>query len=137
MRLNVDLDRVFLQKQSQDVIANLSGGRSIIETVYSIKYKVGGKLPISIGTIGTWTVPGGAKYLAGIDINWIARNNGIGTYLLKKYFSGYYILAGNQRVVSLYERLAKKRFNELSKKELKELSEIIMYYNGYGTFKLR
>lgn len=63
---------------------------------------------IPIGEVETWITNGRFKYVAELWIHPLVRRMGISTNLLKKMFKGYFISAGNERVVRLYERLGKE-----------------------------
>lgn len=79
--------------------------------IYKIKYNF-----LTIGTIVTLINDNGTKYLSNIDINPAFRSMGIGGYLLKRYFSGYYIMADNDRAGRLYARLG-KAYNKFTRQE--------------------
>lgn len=79
--------------------------------IYKIKYNF-----LTIGTIITLINNNGTKYLSNIDINPAFRSMGIGGYLLKRYFSGYYIMADNDRAGRLYARLG-KAYNKFTRQE--------------------
>lgn len=71
--------------------------------VFKIKYNF-----LTIGAVVTIiNRANGTKYLSNIDINPAFRSMGIGGYILKRYFSGYYIMADNDRTGRLYQRLGK------------------------------
>lgn len=71
--------------------------------VFKIKYNF-----LTIGAVVTIiNRVNGVKYLSNIDINPAFRSMGIGGYILKHYFSGYYIMADNDRAGRLYQRLGR------------------------------
>lgn len=86
-----------------------------------------------IGIIDAYTFSNGLKYINNWKINANMRGQGIGTYILKKYFRGYYLYNGNDRVKSLYNRLGKPQ-SEFSTKENKKYIEA---FASNGLFKIR
>lgn len=85
---------------------------------------------IKIGEIRTLVSSLNLKYIENIEIYEQYQNNGIATYLLTKYFKGYFISAGNIRVISLYNRIGRDqtRFTD-------DECRILAYNTGmYGTF---
>lgn len=87
--------------------------------VYKIKYN-----HLTIGTVVTVTNRiENTKYLANIDINAAFRSRGIGGYVLRHWFSGYYIMADNSRAARLYARLG-KIYNKFTHKEFEEFVKL-------------
>lgn len=108
--VKVDLSKVMLvKKYSKNTVDG--SYNDCIETCYLIKH---GKLPV--GKVYTWTYPGGLKYLSLIEINPIFRRFGIGRFILQKYFRGYFLIAGNNRVKSLYNKIGRP-VDKFKKKE--------------------
>jgi hypothetical protein len=87
--------------------------------VYQIKYGV-----LTIGTVVTITNRiEGTKYVSNIDIIAPFRSRGIGSYVLKHWFSGHYIMADNTRAGSLYARLGKV-YNKFTHREFEEFVKL-------------
>lgn len=87
--------------------------------VYQIKYGV-----LTVGTVVTVTNRiEGTKYLSNIDIIAPFRSRGIGGYVLKHWFSGYYIMADNTRAGKLYARLGKV-YNKFTHREFEEFIKL-------------
>lgn len=87
--------------------------------VYQIKYSV-----LTVGTVITVTNRiEGTKYLSNIDIIAPFRSRGIGSYVLKHWFSGYYIMADNTRAGKLYARLGKV-YNKFTHREFEEFIKL-------------
>lgn len=87
--------------------------------VYKIKYN-----RLTIGTVVTLINEAtGTKYLSNIDIIAPFRSLGIGGYVLKHYFSGYYIMADNSRASRLYARIG-KAYNKFTRKEFEEFIDM-------------
>lgn len=96
--------------------------------VYKIKYN-----RLTVGTVVTVINEStGVKYLSNLDIIAPFRNLGIGGYVLKHWFSGYYIMADNSRASRLYARLGKS-YNKFTHKEFEEF---IRMCGMHGVYKL-
>ena len=94
-------------------------------TNFSIMYN-----GVKVGEIRTLVTSLNLKYIEYIEIYKQYQNNGIATYLLAKYFKGYFISAGNTRVISLYNRIGRDqtRFTD-------DECRVLAYNTGmYGTF---
>ena len=63
-------------------------------TNFSIMYN-----GVKIGEIRTLVSSLNLKYVENIEVYKPYQNNGIATYLLTKYFKGYFISAGNTQVI--------------------------------------
>lgn len=130
-----NMDNVFLErcKSFKMPFAN----KIVIGMYYPIKYKVFGKMPIEVGYVIAYKFNNSNNvYVSGIEIKRLFRNHGIGSYILKKHFPGAFIIAGNERVKNLYERMAEKPYEKFSKKEKEEFNDLTAA-TGYGTYKLR
>jgi hypothetical protein len=96
--------------------------------VYQIKYNI-----LPIGTVITITNRfTGTKYLSNIDIIAPFRSRGIGGYVLRHWFSGYYIMADNKRAAKLYARVGKV-YNKFTHKEFEEFIKLA---GMQGVYKL-
>lgn len=96
--------------------------------VYKIKYN-----RLTVGTVVTVTNSStGVKYLSNIDIIAPFRSFGIGGYVLRHWFSGYYIMADNSRASKLYARLG-KAYNKFTQKEFEEFLNMT---GMHGVYKL-
>lgn len=86
-----------------------------------------------LGIIETLNTSLGLNYVTLIKVNPSVRSKGISTYVLKKYFKGYFISAGNPRVTNLYNRIGKSqdRFNS---KENKLLAQGV---GMWGTWRIK
>lgn len=85
---------------------------------------------VKIGEIRTLVSSLNLKYVENIEVYKPYQNNGIATYLLTKYFKGYFISAGNLRVISLYSRIGRNQ-TKFTDAECRTLA----YNTGmYGTF---
>lgn len=83
-----------------------------------------------IGEIRTLVSSLNLKYVENIEIYKQYQNNGIATYLLTKYFKGYFISAGNTQVIPLYNRIGRDQTHFTD-----EECRILAYNTGmYGTF---
>jgi hypothetical protein len=124
----IDPNKLVLKKVEQGEPSTL-GPFSLDGTyyVYKIKYN-----HLTIGTIVTVVGNNGVKYLSNIDIIAPFRNLGIGSYLLRHYFSGYYIMADNSRASKLYARLG-KMYNKFTHKEFEDF---IRLCGMHGVYKL-
>lgn len=86
-----------------------------------------------VGEIETLETSLGLNYVSYIGVNPAFRGKGIGGYLLKKYFRGFFISAGNQRVQSLYNRLGRNQ-NKFTNKENKLLARNM---GMWGTWRIK
>lgn len=85
---------------------------------------------VKIGEIRTLVSSLNLKYVENIEIYKQYQNNGIATYLLTKYFKGYFISAGNMQVIPLYNRIGRDQTHFTD-----EECRILAYNTGmYGTF---
>lgn len=128
----IDTSRIQLKEVESGGADNLYSSfddeENIIYHVYKIKYN-----HLTIGTVVTVINKArGIKYLSNIDIIAPFRSFGIGTYVLKHWFSGYYIMADNTRAGQLYARLG-KRYNKFTRKEFEEFIQLL---GMKGVYKL-
>lgn len=98
----------------------------VIYHIYQIKYAF-----LTVGTVVT-LVGRNANYLSNIDINPAFRSRGIGGIVLKRYFSGYYIMADNDRAGRLYARMG-KAYNKFTKSEFEKFVSVV---GMRGVYKL-
>ena len=104
---------VYLKMYSKNLFnyPSVHNGKKRLVTMEVKRYKIMLKKrlkDIPIGEVETWITNGRFKYVAELWIHPLVRRMGISTNLLKKMFKGYFISAGNERVVHLYERLGKE-----------------------------
>lgn len=111
---------------------SMYNGLDFIVSNYNICMDIKGVEKV-IGIVDTYTFKNGLKYVNNWKINPSMRGKGIGTYVLKKYFRGYYLYNGNDRVKSLYNRVGKPQ-SEFSTKENKKYLEA---FASNGLFKIR
>ena len=86
-----------------------------------------------IGRIETLSTSFGVNYVSQFKIDSRLRGKGIGTYVLKKFFKGYFISAGNPKVQSLYNRIGKGQ-DKFSGKENKMLAKSM---GMWGTWRIK
>ena len=96
--------------------------------VYDIM--LGGK---KIGKIETYHNSFGMNYVSQFKISPQLRSKGIGSFVLKKFFKGYFISAGNPRVRSLYNRIGKGQ-DKFTGKENKILAQST---GMWGTWRIK
>lgn len=128
----IDPNRIQLKEVESGGADSLSSAfddeSNVVYHVYKIKYN-----HLTIGTVVTVINKArGIKYLSNIDIIAPFRSFGIGTYVLKHWFSGYYIMADNTRAGQLYARLGKK-YNKFTRKEFEEFIQLL---GMKGVYKL-
>lgn len=87
---------------------------------------------IVIGEVTTWIYGNGVKYVAWIKLRPEFRGKGIGTAVIKKYFRGYYIDAGNKRAANLYAKLG-RGFDKFNKQERNSYNSALQ--SKFGTFR--
>jgi hypothetical protein len=117
----IDFNKIQLKKvedgHADEVDSSQSEGNDY--HVYKIKYN-----HLTIGTVVTVTNRiENTKYLANIDIIAAFRSRGIGGYVLRHWFSGYYIMADNSRAARLYARLG-KIYNKFTHREFEEFVKL-------------
>lgn len=139
--MKINLNNVSLEEFHSRKV-KLSTGAEAILRLYNVIYRLFGKIPAKIGKIETLqTIPRGKskglRYICRIDISSLFRGKGIGSTILRKYFSGSYLVADNPRAAKLYERLAEKQLNKFTQRESDELYKLIIAVDTYGAFKLR
>lgn len=128
----IDTNRIELKEvkrgNSDDLLDTFVDEGNLVYHVYKIKYNF-----LTIGTVVTLIDESKKiKYLSNIDIIAPFRSFGIGTYILKRYFSGYYIMADNSRASQLYARLG-RAYNKFTHKEFEEF---IRMCGMHGVYKL-
>lgn len=127
----IDYNKIRLKKVDSgkaDVYWGSEVGDDVYYEIYKIKYQV-----LTIGSIVLlFNKAKTIKYVSSIDINPAFRSRGIGGYILKHYFSGYYIMADNPRAGKLYERLG----HSYAKMTTKELREFLSLNGMHGVWKL-
>ena len=124
---NIDYNKItLLQKKIRE--EHFGPGVSQVIKTFDVMYD-----NKRIGTVETYASSLGLNYISNLKVLSQFRNLGIGSYLLKKFFRGYYISAGNPRVTALYERLGKNQ-SKFSAKENKLLAQ---HMGMWGTWKIK
>ena len=126
----IDFNKVRLVKVDSGKASDLEGsiGDDAYFEFYKIKYSV-----LTIGCVSVlFNKAKTIRYVNSLDINPAFRSRGIGGYILKHYFSGYYIMADNSRAGKLYARLGRS----YAKMTTKELRDFLALNGMHGVWKL-
>lgn len=129
--LEINLNKIKLVETAQGR-GRMYNGIGFVDTKFDIIAEIDGKEK-RIGIAETNVFDNGVKYVVNWKINPSLRGRGIGTFILKKFFRGYYLYNGNDRVKSLYERLGKPQ----SKFSTKENRQFLTAFSGTGLFKIK
>lgn len=127
----IDLNSIRLQVFAKGR-GKMYSGIGFTDIKYDVIANINGK-DKKIGVVETNDFDNGIHYIANLKIDARLRGQGIGTALLRKYFRGYYLYNGNDRVRSLYERLGKPQ----SKFSQKESKQFLNAFSGTGLWKLK
>ena len=131
-----DISLKRISRDGDNVQTNIDGvkrGIIYVMEMFNILLKTKlGKIPI--GKVETFKSKDAQtkkeyKEVAYLWIHPLVRRMGISSHLLKKLFSGYYIEAGNPRVIALYKRLG----HDLSNKEK---IRMVNGTQGFGMFRI-
>ena len=134
---NIDLASVYLKEAYTSSFNILDD--TFIETGYDILQDIkikNKKESVCLGEIAKVENKNHVGYITGFEVSPEFRGLGIGSTVLTKYCKGYYIGAGNSRVVSLYNRLGKSA-KDFTLVEKREALTTALSEDTLGLFKIR
>lgn len=130
-RDDLDFKSIQLVKTGKGRTSNLFGiGVDTNVIWYNIVMRIKGKF-VKIGECETFEFDNGIKNLNFIKVNPSLRNKGVGTYVIQKFFKGYFT-SGNEKLFAILRRIAKLN-KKFTSKENKAYNKA---FNGRGIWKL-